>query len=62
VGLFLTGLGTVAMVMGTIEYATTLRELHKLKEMKLRRPALTMALLMSVMGLFLFFSIITKLF
>jgi putative membrane protein len=62
VGLFLTALGTVAMVMGTIEYATTLRDLHTLKEIKLRRPAFMMALLMSVMGLFLFFSIITKLF
>jgi putative membrane protein len=62
VGLFLTGLGTVAMVMGTVEYVRTLRELHTIREIRLRRPALMMALLMSVLGVFLFFSIITKLF
>jgi len=62
VGLFLTGLGTVAMVMGTIEYAQTLRDLHIYMEIKLRRPAFIMALLMSVFGLFLFFNIVARLF
>jgi putative membrane protein len=61
-GLFLTGLGTVAMVMGTVEYVQTLRELHTMKEVRLRRPAFLMALLMSVMGVVLFLSIVTKLF
>jgi putative membrane protein len=50
------------MVMGTIDYVATLRELHTLNEFKLTRPALVMALLMSVTGLIMFFSIITKLF
>ncbi len=61
-GLFLTGLGTFAMVMGTIEYWGTLREVHPLHDFPLRRPALIMALLMSVLGVFLFVSIVTKLF
>jgi len=61
-GLFLTGLGTVAMVMGTVEYVQTLRDLHSITEIKVRRPAFLMALLMSVMGVVLFFSIVTKLF
>jgi putative membrane protein len=62
IGLFLTGMGTVAMVMGTIDYVATLRELHTLKDFRLTRPAFIMALLMSVTGLIMFFSIITKLF
>jgi len=62
IGLFLTGLGTVAMVMGTVEYWGTLREVHQLQDFRLARPALIMAVLMSVLGVFLFVSIITELF
>jgi len=62
VGLFLTGLGTLAMVMGTVEYAQTLRDLHANMDIKLWRPAFIMALLMSIFGLFLFFNIVTRLF
>jgi putative membrane protein len=62
VGLFLTGLGTLAMVMGSVEYAQALRELRRYMEIKLTRPAFIMAMLMGLMGLFLFLSIITKLF
>jgi putative membrane protein len=62
VGLFLTGMGTVAMVMGTIEYWQTLKALQELRTFRLTRPPMIMALLMSVTGTFLFFSIITKLF
>ena len=62
VGLFLTGMGTVAMVMGTIEYWQTLKALRQLREFRLARPPFIMALLMSITGTFLFFSIITKLF
>jgi putative membrane protein len=60
-GLFLTGLGTVAIVMGTVEYWTTLRELRTIEKVRLLRPSFVMALLMSAMGTFLFFSIITRL-
>ena len=62
IGLFLTGLGTFAMVMGTIEYWQTLKELRLHQHFRLARPALIMALVMSVLGVFLFFSIITRLF
>ena len=62
IGLFLTGLGTLAMVMGTIEYWQTLRQVHQLQDFRLARPALVMALLMSIVGVFLFISIVTNLF
>lgn len=62
IGLFLTGFGTLAMVMGTIEYWHTLKELRQLQEFRLARPSLIMALLMSVLGVLLFFSIIISLF
>jgi putative membrane protein len=61
VGLFLTGLGTLATVLGTVEYAQALRDLRPFKDIRLTRPAFIMALLMSALGLFLFFSIVTKL-
>ena len=61
VGLFLAGMGTVAIVMGTIEYWHTLRELRQDNAFRLMRPALIMAILMSVMGLLLVVGIITKL-
>ncbi len=62
IGLFLTGLGTFAMLMGTVEYWQTLKGLHEIKDFRLTRPSLIMALIMSVMGVFLFVSIMTKLF
>jgi putative membrane protein len=62
VGLFLTALGTLAMVMGTVEYTQSLRELQALKDVRFMRPAFVMAILMSLMGLFLFFSIGVQLF
>jgi putative membrane protein len=63
IGLFLTALGTVAMVMGTLEYWTTLRTLHShTHRLPIRRPAMIMAALMSVTGVFAFFSIVTRLF
>jgi putative membrane protein len=62
IGLFLTGLGTIAMLMGTVEYWQTLKGLHKIMEFRLMRSSLVMALIMSVLGVFLFVSIMTKLF
>jgi putative membrane protein len=62
VGLFLTGLGTLAMVMGSLEYVQALRELRRYMDVKLTRPAFIMAVLMGLVGLFLFFSIVTRLF
>jgi putative membrane protein len=59
-GLFLTGMGTLAMVMGTVEYCQTLRTLHQTQIFERPRASLVMALIMSLMGLLLFFSIIAK--
>ena len=62
VGLFLTALGTLAMVMGTIEYWQSIKALRRFQPIAVARPSLIMALVMSVGGVFLFFSIITGLF
>jgi putative membrane protein len=62
VGLFLTALGTVAMVMGTIEYWQTVKTLRRYQPIAFARPSLIMALVMSIGGVFLFISIITGLF
>jgi putative membrane protein len=61
VGLFLTGLGTVAMVAGTVEYFQRLGMLRAYHTVKTWRASLVMAVIMSVVGLFVFVSIITKL-
>jgi len=59
-GMFLTGMGTLAMVLGTIEYWYRLQDLRKLDSFAIWRPSLVMALLMSAIGLFLFVAIIAK--
>jgi len=56
-GLFLTGLGTLALLAGTVEYFQTLKDLHELYAKRILRPAFIMALLMAVAGLFMFVSI-----
>jgi putative membrane protein len=60
VGLFLTAMGVLAMVMGTVEYLQTRKALQPIQEVPLARPSFLMALLMSVMGVLLFFGIITR--
>ena len=59
-GMFLTGMGTLAMVLGTIEYWYRLQDLRKQNSFAIWRPSFVMALLMSVIGLFLFIAIIAK--
>lgn len=61
VGLFLVGLGTMSMVMGTIEYWQTLKELRQLGPIRIWRPSFIMAMIISVSGLLVFISIIDKL-
>ena len=56
-GLFLAAMGTFAMVMGTVDYWQTLKQMQQQRHFSLTRPALVMALLMSIMGLALFVSI-----
>jgi putative membrane protein len=60
IGLFLTGLGTVSIVIGTIEYWQTLRDMKGEYDVRIWRPAFIMALIMSAAGLFLFLGIISK--
>ena len=59
-GLFLTGMGTFSMVIGTIEYLYRLRDLRRDRQLDLLRPSLVMAVLMSLLGLFMFFAIIFR--
>lgn len=61
IGLFLTGLGTLSIVMGSIEYGQTLKDLGSGQRFRFWRPSMVIALVMSVAGLFLFFAIITRL-
>jgi inner membrane protein YidH len=65
VGLFLTALGTIAIVIGTIEYWQTQKDLHHELNQEMRfvvwRPAFVIALIMSAAGLVMFLSIISKL-
>jgi len=60
-GLFLTGLGTASIIMGTIEYWQRRKDLGRAEPIPLWRPSFVIALIMSVTGLFLFVSIISKL-
>ena len=61
VGLFLAGMGVTAMVFGTINYWTTLRDLQRTEAFRIGRPVLLMALIMSLAGIALFVSIATRL-
>jgi len=59
-GLFLSGLGTLAIVMGTVEYWRVLVDLRKLEHYRIRRPSFILALIMGAACVFLFFGILTK--
>ncbi|MCE3003947.1 MAG: DUF202 domain-containing protein [Xanthomonadaceae bacterium] len=61
VGLFLTGLGTAALVMGTVEYWERLRHARTRITLPTWRPSFTMAVIVSGTGLFLFIGIIARL-
>lgn len=61
VGLFLIGLGTASMVLGTVEYWETLKELRRFEHFGNWRPSFVIALIMSLTGLFLFVSVVSRL-
>lgn len=61
VGLFLTGLGTVAIVMGTVEYWYRLKSLRHDRSFKIMQPSFVIALIMSAAGLFMFLGIVSRL-
>jgi len=60
VGLFMCGMGTLAILMGTIDHWHSLKLLRQLRHFKLTRPPMIMAVLMSVTGLVLFFGILVR--
>ncbi|WP_213954539.1 DUF202 domain-containing protein [Variovorax sp. dw_954] len=61
VGLFLTGLGTVAVVMGTVEYWYRLKGLRRDRpNLRILQPSLVMALVMSVAGVLMFLGIVSR--
>jgi putative membrane protein len=61
VGLFLTGLGTVAVVTGTLEYWFRLKDLGRRKPLRIMQPSFVIALVMSAAGLFMFIGITSRL-
>ncbi len=60
-GLFLTGMGILALILGSAQYWMTLRDLKKLDNFWTGRPTLIMAMILAMLGLFLFYSILTRL-
>jgi putative membrane protein len=60
VGLFLIGLGTISMVMGTIEYWGNIKEIRRTLRLNIIRPAFIMALIISTTGVSIFVSVIAK--
>ena len=62
VGLFLAGMGTLSIVMGTFQYWATLRDLNRVQEFRVGRPVLFVSLVMCCAGVALFFAILFKLF
>lgn len=61
VGMFLAGMGTTAMVLGTVSYWTVLKDINRVEQFRLGRPVLLMSLIMSIAGLALFVSITERL-
>lgn len=61
VGLFLAGLGTISMLLGTFNYWATLRDLRRAEDFRLGRPALWIAVVISIAGVALFVSIAVRL-
>jgi putative membrane protein len=59
-GLFLVGLGTVSMALGTYEYAQTIKELSRIEPIKLWRATMMMSMTISVIGVSTFLSIVLK--
>ena len=60
VGLFLIGLGTISMVLGTIEYWQNIKEIRRTLRFNIIRPAFIMALIISTTGVSIFVSVIAK--
>jgi len=61
VGLFLVAMGTVAMVLGTVSYWASLREIEAREPFRTMRPVLAIALVMSLAGTAMFVAIFNHL-
>jgi putative membrane protein len=62
VGLFLAGIGTLSISMGTLEYWTTLKDLNRAERFRLGRPVLFVATVLACSGVALFLSMLLRLF
>lgn len=60
VGLFLIGMGNVSIILGTLEYWETARQLSRSQLIPIWRPSFSMAVLIGVLSVFLFFAVIFK--
>lgn len=61
VGMFLAAVGTGAMLLGTVSYWITLREIARSEAFRMGRSVLLVALIMSLAGLTLFIAIAKRL-
>lgn len=61
IGMFLAAAGTAAMVLGTLSYWATLRDIARAGRFRLGRSVLVIAILMSIAGVALFWAIATRL-
>ena len=61
-GAFLAVAGTLAIVMGTVEYWWTLRQLYLLQHFSFAQPTLIMAVLICISGVVLCLGIVTRVF
>lgn len=62
IGLFLIGLGSLAIVMGAVEYWVSMRELQHATHVRLLRASFIMALLIAALGIVLFVGVSDRMF
>ena len=60
IGLLLIGMGIFSTVLGTVEYWQTLKELRLIQHIQIWRPSFIIALIISAIGMWMFFSIIAE--
>ncbi len=61
IGLFLCAMGTTAIILGTIGYWATLKDLQRVEHFRLGRPVLLMALIMCLSSVAMFVGIAARL-
>ena len=60
VGLFLCGMGTLSIILGTWSYWETLQDLNRTEQFRLGRPTLLIALIISLAGVAMFLAIAVR--